>query len=88
MSCFNDWGGGGDVTKLSPFWEGTALFDQPPGEMNWIRGKLADQHAGDHVVLSQEGVVLVPSPGTESSYPLPPQSLKHYYLHNKDIMIL
>ena len=21
---FNDWGGGGDVTYLSPFWEGTA----------------------------------------------------------------
>ena len=46
------------------------LFDRPPGEMNWIRGKLAD-HVGDHVVLSPEGVVLVPTPGTESSYPPP-----------------
>ena len=46
------------------------LFDQPPGEMGRIRGKLAD-HVGDHVVLSPEGVVLVTSPGTESSYPRP-----------------
>ena len=39
-----------------------------PGEMSSIRGKLAD-HVGDHVVLSPEGVGLVTSPGTESSYP-------------------
>ena len=36
-----------------------------------IWGKLAD-HAGDHVVLSQEGIVFGPSPGMESSYPRPP----------------
>ena len=29
------------------------------------------------MVLSTEGVVLVTSPGTKSSYPRPPQSLKH-----------
>ena len=29
------------------------------------------------IVLSPEGVVLWISPGTESSYPRPPQSLKH-----------
>ena len=53
------------------------LFDQPPGEMSWIRGKLAD-HVRDHVVLSLEGVVLVTSAGPELSYyPPPPQSLKH-----------
>ena len=39
-----------------------------------IRGKLAD-HVGVHVVLSPEGAVLVTSPGTESSYPRPLQSL-------------
>ena len=59
---------GEDGTKLAPLGD---LFDQPPDEMNTIRGKLAD-HAGDHVVLSPEGVVLVPSPGTKSSYPRPP----------------
>ena len=41
------------------------LFVQPPGGMNWIRGKLAD-HVGDHLVLSPEGAVLVTYPGTES----------------------
>ena len=55
------------------------LFDQLPGEMSWIRGKLAD-HVGDHVVLYPEGVVLVPSPGTESSYPRSPESLKYSWL--------
>ena len=61
---FNDWGGGGgchnfvpvlggDDTKIAPPGD---LFDQPPGEMSWIRGKLAD-HAGDHVALSPEGVI-------------------------------
>ena len=39
--------------------------------MSRIRGKLAD-YVGDHVVLSPEGVILVTSPGTESSYPRPP----------------
>ena len=72
---FNDWGGrgchrfvpvlGGDGTKIAP--RGN-LFDEPPGEMSSIRGKLAD-HVGDHVVLLPEEVVLVPSPGMESSYP-------------------
>ena len=47
------------------------LFDQPPFEMSSIRGKLANP-VGDHVALSPEGVVLVTSPGTESSYPRPP----------------
>ena len=42
--------------------------------MSLIRGKLAD-HVGDHVILSPEGSVLVTSPGTESSYPRPPNSL-------------
>ena len=48
--------------------------DQPLGGMSWIRVKLAD-HVGDHVVLSPEEAGLVTSPGTESSYPRPPQSL-------------
>ena len=50
------------------------IFDLPPGQMRYIRGKLAD-HVGDHVVLFPEGSVLVTSPGTKSSYPRPPQSL-------------
>ena len=84
LESFNDWGGGrgchkcvhvlrGDGTKIAPPGD---LFDQPSGEMNYIWGKLAD-HIEDHVVLSPEGVVLVTSLGTESSYPRPPQSLKH-----------
>ena len=64
---------GGDGTKIASPGD---FFYQPPGHMNWMRGKIAD-HAGDHVVLSPEGVVLVTSPGTESSYSRPPQSLKH-----------
>ena len=44
------------------------LFGQPPGEVSSIRGRLAD-HVGGHKVLSPEGVVLVSSSGTESSYP-------------------
>ena len=80
---FNDWGGRG-CNKLVPVLRGDGtkiaspgdLLDQLPGEMNRVRGKLAD-HAGHHVVLSPEGVVFVPSPGTESSYPRPPQSLEH-----------
>ena len=47
------------------------LFGQPPSEISSNRYKLAD-HVGDHVVLSPEGVVLVTSLGTESSYPAPP----------------
>ena len=55
----------GDGTKIVPTGD---IFDKPPGEMSWIRGKLAD-HVGDHVVLSPEAAVLVTSPGTDSSYP-------------------
>ena len=61
----------GDGTKIAPTGD---IFDEPPSEMSWIRGKLTD-HVGDHVVLSPEGAVLVTSPGTESSYPRPPHSL-------------
>ena len=64
---------GGDGTKIAPPRD---LFDQPLGERSYIRGKLAD-HVEDPVALSPEGVILVTSPGTESSYPRPPQSLKH-----------
>ena len=67
---------GGNGTKIVPPGD---LSDQPPGEMSSIRGKLAD-HVGGHVVLSPEEVVLVTSLGTESSYPCPPQSLKHLYV--------
>ena len=80
---FNDWGEAGMSQNCPRFGEGgtkTAppgdLFNRPPGEMSWIRGKLAD-HVGDHVVLSPEGVVLMTSSWTESLYPRPPQSLKH-----------
>ena len=59
---------GGDGTKIAPSGD---LFDQPPGGMGWIRSKLAD-HVWDYVVLSPEGVVLVTSPGTESSCLCPP----------------
>ena len=64
---------GGDGTKIAPTVD---LFDQPPGEMSSIRGKLAD-HVGDHVDLSSEGAVLMTSAWTKSSYPRPLQSLKH-----------
>ena len=50
------------------------IFDQPPGEMRRIRGKLAD-HVEGHAVLSPEGAVLMTTSGTESSNPRPPQSL-------------
>ena len=63
----------GDGTKIAPTGD---IFDQTPGGMISIRGKLAD-HVGDHVVISPEGAVLVTSPGTESSYPRPPQSLNN-----------
>ena len=65
----------GNGTKIAPTGD---IFDQPPGGMSWIRGKLAD-HVGDHVVLSTEEGVLVTSPGTESSYPRPPQSLNNSF---------
>ena len=78
---FNDWGGrgcnkfvpvlGGNGTKIAPTWD---IFDQPPGRMRLIRGKLVD-HVGDNVVLHPEGAVLATSKGTKSSYPHPPQSL-------------
>ena len=64
---------GGDGMKIAPPGD---FFDQHLGEMCWIQGKLAD-HIGDHIVLSTEGIVLATFPGTESSYPCPPQSLKH-----------
>ena len=80
---FNDWGGRGR-NKFVPVWGGDGtkiastggIFDQPPGGMSCIRGKLAD-HVGDHLVTSPEGAVLVTSPGTESSYPRPSQSLNN-----------
>ena len=62
---------GGNGTKIAPTGD---IFGQPPGQMRWIRGKLAD-HVGDHVVSSPEGAVLVTSPGTKSLYSRPPQSL-------------
>ena len=62
--------GGGACHKRFP------VFDQPPGEMISIWGMHAD-HVGDHLVPSPERVVFVTSPWTESSYPCPPQSLKH-----------
>ena len=64
---------GGEGTKIIPTRD---IFDQPPGGMISFRIKLAD-HVGDHVVLFLEEAVLVTSPGTESSYPRPPQSLNY-----------
>ena len=81
---FYDWGGrrcrkfvpvlGGDGTKIAPPGD---MFDQPPGEMRRTRGKLAD-HVEDHAVLYPEGAVSMTTPGTESSYPRPPQSLNDF----------
>ena len=65
----------GNGTKIDPIGD---IFDQPPGGISWIRGKLAG-HVGDHVVLSPEEGVLVTSPGTESSYPRLPQSLNRQW---------
>ena len=59
---------GGNGTKIAPTGD---IFDQPPGQMRWIRDKLAD-HIGDRAVSSPEGAVLVTSPGMKSSYPPPP----------------
>ena len=64
---------GGDGTKIAPPRD---LLDQLLGERSCIRDKLGD-HVENPVALSPEGVILVTSPGTESSYPRPPQSLKH-----------
>ena len=61
----------GNGTKIAPTGDICVL---PPGEMSWIRGKLAD-HVGDLAVLSPEEVVLVTSSGTELSHPRPSQSL-------------
>ena len=80
---FNDWGVQG-CNKSVPVWAGNGtkiaptgdIFDRPPGGMISFRGKLAD-HVGDHVVLSPEGAVLVTSPGTETSYLRPAQSLNN-----------
>ena len=58
----------GNGTKIAPTGD---RFDQPPGQMRWIWGKLAD-YVGDHVVSSPEGAVLMTPPGTKSSYPRPP----------------
>ena len=55
---------GRDGTKIVPTED---MFDQPPGEMSSIQGKLV-YHVGDHVVQSSEADVLVTSPGTESPY--------------------
>ena len=64
-------------TKIVPIGD---MFDQLPSGMSWIRGKLVD-HVGDHVVLSPGEGVLGTSPGTESSYPRPPQSLNNSRRH-------
>ena len=74
----NGGGGGGGCRKFVPVLGGDGtvkappgiIYDKPPGEMSWIQYKLAD-HAGDHVVLSPEGAVLVISPGMESPNPRP-----------------
>ena len=63
----------GNGTKIAPT---GYIFDQPPGGMSWVRGKLAG-HVEGHVVLSPEEGVLVTSPGTESSYPRPSQLLNN-----------
>ena len=63
----------GNGTKIAPT---GGICVQPPGEMSWIRGKLAD-HVGDHAVLSPEEVILVTSSGTELSHPRPSQSLNN-----------
>ena len=76
----NDWGDracrkfvpglGEDGTNIAPSGD---IFDQPPGRMSSIWGKLAD-HVGDHVVVFPEGADSETNQGTKSSYPRPPQS--------------
>ena len=78
---FNDWKGwgcndfvpvlGGNGTKIAATGD---ILDQPPGQTRRVRGKLAD-HVADHLVSSPKGAILVTSPGTNSLYPHPPQSL-------------
>ena len=90
---FNGWGGrgcrtfvpvlGGEPTKIPPPGD---MLDQYPGQMNSIRCKLAD-HVRGHVVLSPEKVVLMTSPGTESSYVRPPQSLNDSYGHTHEVLL-
>ena len=50
------------------------IFDQPLGEMSWIRGKLAN-HVGDHIAIPLESAAMVTSLGTESSNTSPAHSL-------------
>ena len=69
----------GNGTKITPTGD---ICDQPPGEMSWIRGKLADR-VGDPAVLSPEEVVLVTSSGTELLHPRPSQSLNNSSLNYK-----
>ena len=52
--------------EKNPTWD---IFDQTPGEMSLIRGKLANHVVGDHVVPSLEGADLMRPPGMESSNP-------------------
>ena len=76
---FNDWGRGRGCNKFVPVLgrDGTKiaspghLFDQFPGEISLIRGKLAN-HVRDHVVLSPEGVVSVTFRGWNHRIPAPP----------------
>ena len=79
-------GGGGDVTNLSSFWEGTArkyplvgTYLTNPWSNAMNSGQTCRPCRGSHVVLSPQGAVLVTSPGTKSSYPHPPQSLNPSY---------
>ena len=72
---------GGNCTKIASTGD---IFDQPPGQMRSIRGKLAD-HVGDHLVPSPEGAVLVTSPGTKSSYPRSPQSFLNGFPDGRNI---
>ena len=64
LNLFRVWGGG---TKNSPTGD---TFDQLPGEMSQIRGKIA-YNIGDYLVSSPKGAVMVSSPGTESLNPRP-----------------
>ena len=70
--------GGKGMSQFCPFWEGTTrnyplpgAYIRPAPLVKSIRGKLAHQ-VEDNVVLYLEEVVLMTSPGTESSNtPLP-----------------
>ena len=78
---FNDWGGR-ECRKFVPVLRGGGIkiappgdiFDQPLGEMSWIRGKRVDR-VEVQTLLSTEGAVLTTTSGTELSHPRPPQSL-------------